>query len=197
MVAKRVLQIRVALVGILPPIWRRIQIPAHSTFWDLHVAIQDAMGWLGYHLHDFRIPDHRLGGLVRIGIPDEESDTGLETLPGWDIGVQDYMQGASPAAVYIYDFGDGWIHVVQFEGELPAAKGRSYPICVDGERKCPPEDCGGIGGYALLLKALANSNHPEHESLLEWVGGHFDAEDFNPKDVEFGDPQERLRLAFE
>lgn len=40
-----ILQFRIELLEIAPPIWRRIQVPADSSFWDLHVAIQDAMGW--------------------------------------------------------------------------------------------------------------------------------------------------------
>ncbi len=50
-----VYQFRVKLVGIEPIVWRRIQVPAKFSFWDLHVAIQDAMGWLDYHLHVYRV----------------------------------------------------------------------------------------------------------------------------------------------
>ncbi|OFW13207.1 MAG: hypothetical protein A3H29_03900 [Acidobacteria bacterium RIFCSPLOWO2_02_FULL_67_21] len=32
-------------------VWRRIHVPEHYSFWDLHVAIQDAMGWQDCHLH--------------------------------------------------------------------------------------------------------------------------------------------------
>ncbi len=72
MAAQYVLQLRVALVGILPPIWRRIQVPRTATFWDLHVAIQDSMGWVGGHLHEFQVPDLRLKRLVWVGIPDDD-----------------------------------------------------------------------------------------------------------------------------
>ena len=51
------LRSRVELSEILPPIWREILVPAAYSFWDLHVAIQDSMGWLDYHLHEFRIKD--------------------------------------------------------------------------------------------------------------------------------------------
>ena len=43
------------LRGTDPPIWRLIDVPGEYRFWDLHVAIQDAMGWLDYHLHEFSI----------------------------------------------------------------------------------------------------------------------------------------------
>jgi len=45
----------VTLLGIAPPIWRTIQVPESYSFWDLHVALQDSMGWLDYLLHLFRL----------------------------------------------------------------------------------------------------------------------------------------------
>jgi hypothetical protein len=149
------------------------------------------------HLHEFRVPDHRLGRLLRIGVPDDESPTGKQTLRGWEVGIADYLHGASPAVVYLYDFGDSWTHVVQYEGDVPAQRGVKYPMCVGGERKCPPEDCGGIPGYMDLLEALADPGHPEHDSLQAWVGGPFNPEEFDPAAVAFGDPKARLRLELE
>jgi len=197
MTPKQVLQIRVSLVGIVPVIWRRIQIPTTHSFWDLHVAIQDAMGWFDSHLHAFRLPDPRQGHLVQIGIPDDEFEAGRRMLPGWKIPVEDYLHEVSPVAVYEYDFSDGWIHVVQLEARLLARKGVSYPTCLAGERRCPPEDCGGLGGYELLLHALADSDHPEHDSLREWVGGSYDPDGFQASNVAFDDPKERLDTIFE
>ena len=51
----KVYQFNIELLEISPLIWRRIQVPADYNFWDLHVAIQDSMGWLDYHLHHFEI----------------------------------------------------------------------------------------------------------------------------------------------
>ena len=51
----RVMQFYVELSEIMPLIWRRIQVPTNYNFWDLHVAIQDSMGWKDYHLHHFEI----------------------------------------------------------------------------------------------------------------------------------------------
>ena len=58
----RVYQFKIVLDGIDPLIWRRIQVPVTYSFWDLHVAIQDAMGWQDYHLHRFEIPHPLSGG---------------------------------------------------------------------------------------------------------------------------------------
>jgi hypothetical protein len=64
-------QFKITLQDISPLIWRRIRVPASYTFWDLHVAIQDAMGWTDSHLHEFRLKNPKTGRTVTIGIPDE------------------------------------------------------------------------------------------------------------------------------
>ncbi len=81
---------------------------------------------------------------------------------------------------YEYDFGDSWEHEVMFEGSPPADPKSKYPLCVEGERACPPEDCGGVWGYADFLEAIRNPKYEEHESMLEWIGGKFDPEKFDP-----------------
>ncbi len=133
------LRFRVDLVGILPPIWREILVPARYSFWDLHVAIQDAMGWWDYHLHEFRLPDRERGLNFLIGIPTGEEPEGHpDVLPGWETSVVDYLSEPGERAEYEYDFGDGWIHEVTLGGIEPRVKGQRYPQCVAGERACPP-----------------------------------------------------------
>ena len=81
--------------------------------------------------------------------------------------------------LYEYDFGDDWEHEVLFEGRTAPEPGNKYPLCLDGERACPPEDVGGVWGYREFLAALADPKHQEHEEYLEWAGpfdsDHFDA----------------------
>ncbi len=191
----RVYQFRITLQGIRPPIWRRIQVPKNYTFWDLHVAIQDAMGWLDYHLHEFRMVYPSTGLRVNIGFPDE--DFGTEVLPGWEEKIAEYFSVENRPADYIYDFGDGWKHNMRLEKTLPREADRAYPTCVKGKRACPPEDCGGIWGYQHFLEAIMNPAHEEHEEMLRWAGGKFDPEHFDVREVTFDDPDERYRIAFE
>jgi hypothetical protein len=190
----QVYQFKIALKGIKPPIWRRIQVPETYTFWDLHVAIQDAMGWDDYHLHGFELANPLTGLKQKIGIPDEVFDRGF--LPGWRQKIADYFSMANQSASYDYDFGDDWEHKIQLEKILPRDKGVMYPICIKGKRACPPEDCGGIWGYAELLEIIANPNHEEYEGMLRWLGGEFDPEHFDIKEVCFDDPDKRLKMAF-
>ena len=198
MATAQVYQFRLALVGIEPPIWRRIQVPDTYSFWDLHVALQDAMGWLDYHLHVFRVPGPGTGEVEQIGIPDDDPFEGDKpTLPGWEIPITRYFSRPGTTVPYEYDFGDGWEHELTLEAVLPRQAGRKYPVCIDGARACPPEDCGGVYGYENLLTVIQDPTNEEHESMLEWIGGGFDPDRFDPKRVLFDDPARRYKLAFE
>ena len=171
--------------------------PGRYTFWDLHVAIQDAMGWQDYHLHEFKVLDPASMEQVRIVIPFDDEPYEKETLPDYLTPISDYFVYDNEIALYTYDFGDGWRHVVAFEDWVQPEKGVQYPQCLSGERRCPPEDCGGPGGYGLFLEAIQDPEHEEHEEYLTWVGGEFDPEAFDPEQVRFDDPEERWRTAFE
>lgn len=194
---RHVHQFLIVLANTDPLVWRRIEVPATYTFWDLHVAIQDAMGWLDYHLHEFTVVHPEDGTLARIGIPGERFADELPPLPGWKVKIEGFFAEGVPPAAYWYDFGDDWRHVVIYEGTSTAAPSARYPRCVGGARRCPPEDCGGIYGYADFLDAIADPKHPEHAGMLEWVGGRYDPDEFDPAAVVFDDPRRRLKLAFE
>lgn len=192
-----VLQLKIGLKGAKPPIWRRIQIPADYTFWDLHVAIQNAMGWEDVHIHEFSLKDSKTGALLQIGIPAEyESNLGLpgiEPIYGWTCRVSDYLTADNPRAQYEYDFGDSWVHEILLEETLPRTVGIEYPVCIKGKRACPPEDSGGIPGYQGMLNILADTDHPEYRSLMEWLGEEFDPAAFDKSNIEFLDPREYLQ----
>ncbi|HDN66035.1 MAG TPA: plasmid pRiA4b ORF-3 family protein [Methanosarcinales archaeon] len=196
-VRELVFQFLIVLVGVDPLVWRRILVPGRYTFWDLHVAIQDAMGWQDYHLHEFKVLDPASMEQVRIVIPFDDEPYEKETLPDYLTPISDYFVYDNEIALYTYDFGDGWRHVVAFEDWVQPEKGVQYPQCLSGERRCPPEDCGGPGGYGLFLEAIQDPEHEEHEEYLTWVGGEFDPEAFDPEQVRFDDPEERWRTAFE
>jgi hypothetical protein len=195
-IRKATYQFKVSLKHIKPKIWRRIEVPAGYSFWDLHVAIQDSMGWLDCHLHAFRIRNEVTGEIDEIGIPDEEGlyDDGM--IAGWEMPITIYFTKRGVRAHYLYDFGDGWEHEIVLEKiseRLPKTK---YPRCLGGARACPPEDCGGIGGYGDLLKIISDPYHEEYESMMEWLGGGYDPEAFDPSSVHFDRPRKRWEMAF-
>lgn len=192
-------QYKVTLRDVSPTIWRRIQVPEKYSFWDLHVAIQDSVGWLDYHLHAFRFPETDGKRPMEIGLPDEGSNRPI--LPGWEVPIADYFIRPGVAALYEYDFGDGWQHDVVLEAVLLGEPKRKYPLCIAGERACPPEDCGGQPGYEHLLEVLRQPKHPEHAEMVEWLKGHaknyypFDPEHFEAETVRFSSPKRRLTQA--
>jgi len=85
--------------------------------------------------------------------------------------------------IYEYDFGDGWRHEILFEGNPEVQPGVIYPTCLEGERRCPPEDVGGTGGYQEYLEALADPSHENHKDFLQWRG-KFDPESFDLNQVQ-------------
>jgi hypothetical protein len=187
---KNVYQFKISLKGIRPPIWRRIQVPQYYTFWDLHAAVQDAMGWSDLHLHAFRMKNPKTGIGEEIGIPDDEfAGADHKILAGWKQKISRYFTAQNNKALYIYDFGDYWEHELKLEKILPRDKQKEYPVCMAGRRACPPEDCGGPPGYEDLLEVLANPEHDAYDSMLEWAGEDFAPDHFAVDEVHFGNPK--------
>ena len=193
----QVLQFSVELQGIEPKIWRKIQVSFDYNFWDLHVAIQDAMGWQDCHLHHFEIKGKGKRKEVRIGIPDFDGFGELpEVFPDWEIAVIAYFNALGIEAMYEYDYGDGWLHKVKLEGYMFREKGIKYPICIDVKNACPPEDCGGVDGYYNVIEVLSDPDHDDHEEMRAWAGKDWDSKRFNPDRVGFDIPYMRWKHAF-
>ena len=194
----RVYQYLIALKDITPTIWRRILVPESYSFWDLHVAIQDAFGWLDYHLHIFRIRPKHAHKILELGIPNiDRFDDEPEILPDWEYSIEFYFSEIGKNCEYEYDFGDGWLHEVLLEGILLREKDQKYPKCISGARACPPEDCGGVRGYENLLKTLSNPEDDEYEEMITWLGGKYNPEEFDPDKIIFDNPKVRWRKAFQ
>lgn len=173
-----VFQLKVTLQDTKPAVWRRVLVDGSSTLDHLHEMIQAAFGWWDYHLHDFEIDGSNYG------VPDpDDDDWGVPTTH--ESGVRlDSIAGPGSRFLYRYDFGDNWRHDVVVEKVLPADGSVVLPACVDGRRACPPEDCGGTGGFGDLLKILADPRHPEHRERREWMGRDYDPTAFDPSEFE-------------
>ncbi len=131
-----------------------------ATLYRLHRILQVVMGWKDYHLYQFEVC-----GLLYGDPHPEYEDFEIEMRDARRIKVGQAMGGEQASTVYTYDFGDGWRHELVVENILPPRDGIGYPVCLDGERACPPEDCGGIAGYAHVLKVLNDPAHLEHEEM--------------------------------
>jgi len=168
--ASAIYQLKISLKGARPPIWRRVQVSSDITLGTLHQIIQAAMGWYDCHLHEFEVQGQSYG----------------QPMPDYDWDVRDenktklsqLVSHEKFKFVYIYDMGDSWEHQILAEKILQPDPETRSPVCIKGKRACPPEDCGGIWGYAEFLEAIGDPQHSEHQQLLEWVGGEFDPESF-------------------
>jgi len=161
-------RLKVTLEGVEPPIWRRLVVPSEFTLFDLHCAVQVAMGWEDCHLHDFEIKGQRYAvpDAEDFGSPLDETKARLHDVAGPRAKIR-----------YQYDFGDSWNHVIVVEKILEDTE-IAPPVCTDGARACPPEDSGGPWGYSEKLQALADPEDEDNEELRDWMGDDFDPERF-------------------
>ena len=169
-------QFKVALIGITPPIWRRVQVTGDYTLAQLHRVLQVVIGWESYHLYMFRM------GSKKYGPPDPNGVDDLGMVDAKRIRLAAVMPRVGTTFTYVYDYGDDWEHELLLEAILMPEPGVTYPRCLAGERRCPPEDVGGIRGYADYLEAMFDPNHAEHEERMMWRGP-FDAEEFSVEKV--------------
>lgn len=158
-------QLKVTLLGIRPPVWRRLQVRSDIRLARLHEVLQVAMGWTDSHLHQFQIAGQYYGE------PDDEF--GMPTVNEQRVRLNQ-VAGRGASFLYEYDFGDSWQHRLLVEQELEPTPRQRYPVCLDGKRACPPEDVGGTYGYAEFLAAIKDPQHEDHAQMLEWIGGQFD-----------------------
>lgn len=168
-------QLKVTLRDSKPPIWRRIQVTSDIRLSTLHRVLQVVMGWEGAHLHQF------LAHGMYYGTP--HPDFGFEVKNETNVSLQQVVSGVKDTLIYEYDFGDSWEHELLVEKMLSLEEGKRSPICLTGKRACPPEDCGGIWGYASFLEAIRDREHPEHDEMVEWVGGEFDPDAFDLDEI--------------
>ncbi|KAI1710980.1 plasmid pRiA4b ORF-3-like protein [Ditylenchus destructor] len=162
----KVYQFKISLRSTKPRIWRRIQVPGHYNFFDLHYAIISAMGWKNQHLHQYRHKNRHNGRLTHIGRP--VGGTWNDTLDENRLTVAGWFSEQNPKIVYEYDFADSWEHDVILEKILDSDGGQ-YPRCLGGRRACPPENCGGSDGLHVLLEKLGNPFHPGHNIAVRWL----------------------------
>ncbi|MCK4259151.1 MAG: plasmid pRiA4b ORF-3 family protein [Halanaerobiales bacterium] len=170
----RVLQLKIQLKGIRPPVWRRILVKDDITFHQLHDYIQATMGWWDYHLYGFKFR-----GLI-IGKPYEEHTMyDREFEDSRKVKLKDCNFELKEKFLYTYDFGDNWEHQITVENILQTEKGQVLPVCIKGKRSTPPEDVGGVFGYAYFLDVVSDPEHDDYEYFKEWSEGDFDPEVFD------------------
>ena len=163
-------RLKIELAEIEPSVFRHIEVSQTVRLDDLHLVIQAAMGWENDHLYEFHI-----GRTIIYGLPDPDwSDPNTQSARKATLA--DLLRHLKRDKIfhYIYDLGDNWRHVVKLEALVAVDPEHSYPRLITAQGCCPPEDCGGPWGYGHYLEAIADPDHDDHDSLLEWYGPEFD-----------------------
>ena len=168
-------QLKITLRGSKPPIWRRFVVPSSITLPKLHEIIQIVMGWTDSHLHEF------VSGRDSYSVPDPEWPSGTKNEAR--VRLNQLLHKEKQELLYLYDFGDDWEHVIELGKIIIGNTASLKPKCIAGKRACPPEDCGGIYGYHDLLEVIKDHENPEHEDMIEWLGGNFDPDYFDIDEV--------------
>lgn len=153
-------------------------VPSDVLLSDLHKIIQTIMGWTNSHLHQFI----KGRDFYEPTMPEElmMDSSGIDYT---GIRLNDLLKKEKETMIYEYDFGDGWEHEIRLEKVLPFDESTPIPVCIDGARDCPPEDCGGIWGYSELLKIVKNPAHEEYEDYMAWLPENFDPDYFDIDDT--------------
>lgn len=168
--------LKVSLRGAKPPIWRRLRVPARATLDAVHEVLQVSFGWTDSHLHVFESAGRRYSARS------SEATWGEPNGDESRVRLADLLGAPGDRLRYEYDFGDSWEHDIMVEQVVPG-DGAGVAVCVGGRRAGPPEDCGGVWGYAELCAILADPRHPEHDERMTWIGGRIDPARFDPQEV--------------
>jgi len=171
--------IRVSLMHILPEIWRLIRISADIRMDRLHDVLQTALAWTDSHLHQFHVIDAKSGTKAYVGRPDPDFEGRTPTQDETKRLLKNFLTKPGDRIGYEYDFGDSWLHEIKLTAVHAQSARLSTPLCLDGARACPPEDCGGPSGFQDVLAALANRKRA-HKDLIEWLG------DYDPAAFDLG-----------
>ena len=169
-------KLKITLVDVEPPVWRRLLVPSSITLARLNSVIQTSMGWKDAHLFEFEI------GTTRYGLEDEDEDFDSSFLDAEEVTLA-AVAPTGTSFVYRYDFGDDWEHRIDLEEIVVPEAGARYPSCADGQGACPPEDVGGPSGYEHFLEAVADPADEEHDDYLDCVGCPFDPSHFDLGEV--------------
>ncbi len=171
----KTLHFKITLNESNPPIWRIFKVEDSYRLDRFHQVIQIVMGWWNSHLHEFVIRDRTIGMPIEefYDMPPVEDETKYR--------LKQFHFKEGDTFNYLYDFGDDWHHTIQVlkveESDL------DMPVCVYGDRACPPEDCGGIGGYENLVEIISDPTHSEYESWTTWLPDNYDPKVFPLEEV--------------
>lgn len=161
-------RLRVSLVGSDPEIWRVFEIRGDLRLRMLHLALQTIMGWRESHLHAFADADPGAPGPRGRRWESPDFEPADDSLSEEDFTVDDVL-GSVQTLWYEYDFGDGWVHRIEVADRIADDPHLAPVVVLDGERRGPFEDAGGMHGYTEKLEIAADPQHPDHAFITDWI----------------------------
>ena len=111
------------------------------------------MGWTDSHLHRFQ-PGTEVAYDQPYFVTEFDEEEGDEGTREEGVRLDQVLRSPGDRLTYLYDFGDGWEHLVTLESVAPLTPDYREPRCLAGARACPPEDVGGIGGHHEIAEWL-------------------------------------------
>lgn len=173
--------VRIDLDDADPPIWRSLRLASDLTVAQLHEILQVAMGWTDSHLHSFAMEAPATEARVRPFLTPFDQTEGEEGILEADVRLDQVFATVGDGLTYVYDFGDYWEHTLRLEAVEARDPDEPVAACVAGERACPPEDVGGIGGYDRVLEGLAGGGADDEwlAEVLAWLPEGFDPAQFS------------------
>ena len=175
---------KITIIDSMPKIWREFIVPSDISLEQFHIVIQTVMGWTNSHLHDFIKGEERYSKKY----PDFMEYDDLGNIDYEGIRLCDLVHNDCRYIEYLYDYGDSWRHKLELIEVINGSEefltgNEGFLTCTAGERRCPPEDCGGIRGYTQILEILKDPDNEEYEEYTTWLGDNFDPEHFDLKSV--------------
>ena len=171
---KREYHIRIKLNNAPVNIWRELVVPSNITLELLAFVLIDAMGWKHEHLYQFVGKNNVC--YVNSRQIKEDGDSFM-TFFSWvqnknseKTTLEMVLQPKGERLKFEYDFGDSWSHDLWVKGMRDYASNEEPVIkLLKAYGECPPEDCGGVWGYAHLLELNKKKrNSAEDKERLEW-----------------------------
>ena len=158
--------VRIKLNNTELKIWREVKVPSNITLKALAELLVEVMGWMMEHLYQFRFRNQFYCSKEQI----EDSKFPSDDKDFSKVALSDVLNEKGVRMKLEYDYGDSWEHDVWVKGIREYNKGEKPSISfVTGHGECPPEDCGGVWGYADLLKLTQKKKlTAEERERLEW-----------------------------
>lgn len=147
---------------------RKLIVPAHLTFMQLHELLQKVFHWQNYHLYDFTVYKKDEERQIARLVPFEESLAYDETATLIkEQKLSDFISKENEI-IYTYDMGDNWQHHIELIQEMDNYDKES-PYLVEVSGQAPPEDVGGVPGFIEYRDIMLNERHPDHERMKKWA----------------------------